>query len=80
MLYVNIVTYSCSINSNALYLQLCVMQYAFEMKEKVKHCYLDQVLVNSLVTINRLCEDFIVSDYHNISWPAGRQAIVLARA
>lgn len=39
------------------------MQYAFEMKEKVKHSYLDQVLVNSLVNINRLCDEFIVSIY-----------------
>ena len=65
---VTIVTYLCSVTSNALYLQLYVMQYAFEMKEKVKHCYLDQVLVNSLVTINRLCEEFIVSDCHNGGW------------
>lgn len=54
------INYAVSINHyNALYLQLYVMQYAFEMKEKVKHSHLDQVLMNSLVYINRSCEQFI---------------------
>ncbi|XP_065898319.1 exocyst complex component 1-like isoform X2 [Dysidea avara] len=54
------ISFSVSIDSyNALYLQLYVMKYAFELKEKIKPSYLDHVLVNSLMTINRLSDDFI---------------------